>query len=712
MPAYRIKARWTLHLLLVLPLALPALAGPSASETRKLIAETYDSGFPAAHDTYNGMGTASDGRIYYVLSSVTFDVAGQMYCFDPASRTLRHLGDLTEACGEKGLRAVSQGKSHVNFLEAGGKLYFATHVGYYAIIDDMEKMGPPPAGWKPYQGGHFLAYDMASGQFENLAVAPHGEGILTMNLDPRRGRLYGLTWPTGNFLRYDLAKRKLRDLGPTSLQGENGRGAAYRTLCRSLAVDPRDGAVYFTTGEGRIVRYRYDRDALETLEGENMKKDYFGLYDPTSPGHMGYNWRQVVWHPLEQAIYGVHGNSGYLFRFDPSVPRVEILERLTSLPSKRSGMFDQFSYGYLGFTLGPDGRTLYYLTGGPIYVGGKRLAGKESTAKGEAKGVEDLHLVTYDIPTGTYRDQGAVFYNDGARPLYVNSITVDQEGSVYTLARITKGGRTRADLVRIPAEAISLPGLTNPLAIRMSNYGAYEESAWDHLPSIGLNHVFLPAPPAGQVNAVKARLAEHHLKPLVLRGQTDLSRPESVDELASQLTVCEQMGVKYLFLSPKHGDASKQVAYDRLRQAGDVAREHGVTICLETHPDLGANADAHLETMKAVHHPNVRVNFDTGNITFYNHGTDAVTELKKIIDYVATVEVKDHNGEYMTWNFPALGKGVVDFPGVFKVLEEHRFQGPITLEVEGVRGVVLNEAQTKQYIAESAAYIRSLGRFR
>ncbi len=128
---------------------------------------------------------------------------------------------------------------------------------------------------------------------------------------------------------------------------------------------------------------------------------------------------------------------------------------------------------------------------------------------------------------------------------------------------------------------------------------------------------------------------------------------------------------------------SKEVAYQRLRRAGDVARKHGVIIVLETHRDLGANGDVHLETMRRVNHPNVRVNFDTGNITFYNRGTDAVTELKKIIDYVATVELKDHNGKYMDWNFPVLGKGVVDFPGILKVLEEHHFHGPITMEVEG-----------------------------
>ena len=134
----------------------------------KLIAETYDSGFKLAHDTYNGMGTASDGKIYYVLSAEPYNVAGQMYCFDPATKHIRHICDLTEACGEKGIKAVSQGKIHCNFVECKGKLYFATHTGYYAIIDDMEKMGPPPAGWKPYLGGHFLSYDLTTGKIANL----------------------------------------------------------------------------------------------------------------------------------------------------------------------------------------------------------------------------------------------------------------------------------------------------------------------------------------------------------------------------------------------------------------------------------------------------------------------------------------------------------------------------------------------------------------
>lgn len=416
---------------------------------RRLVARIHDSGFPFAHDTYNGMGTGSDGRIYYVLCSESLDVAAKMYAYDPAMDRIRLLGDLTEACGEAGLKAIPQGKSHVPFVESDGKLYFATHVGYYSIVDGMEKIGIPPGGYQPYPGGHFLAYDIANGKFEDLGKAPHGEGILTMSMDARRGRLYGITWPAGHVLRLDLRTHELKNLGTFAKEGENGRGASYRTLCRSMAVNPADGSMYFSNGDGAILRYRYETDAVETVVGEDLRKDYFGLYDPTSPGHMGYNWRQTVWYPPEAAVYGVHGNSGYLFRYVPGRNQVEVLDRLTSQPSQLSGMFDQFSYGYLGFTLGPDGQTIYYLTGGPVYVDGKRVKGKDSTAMGESKGVENLHLVTYSIPHRRYRDHGPIFFENGDRPAYVNAIAVGQDGTVYTLSRVKRDGKTLTDLISI-----------------------------------------------------------------------------------------------------------------------------------------------------------------------------------------------------------------------------------------------------------------------
>jgi hypothetical protein len=421
------------------------------------VAKTYYSGFPLAHDTYNSITPASDGKIYYCLSSQSIDTAGQLYVYDPEKDEIEHLGDLTALCGETGSKAIPQGKCHSNFYESEGKLYVSTHAGYYEIIDGMELMVQNPSqGYKLYPGGHFLSYNLATGEFEDLATAPYGEGIVTMTMDTDRQQIYGISWPKGYFLHYDVASDELKSLGQISGHGEAGKvGEDYRVLCRSMVVDPGDGTVYFSVAEGDIFSYHPERGSIEQLEGVDMRLDYFGKYDPTRPGSMQYNWRRIVWYPGEQVAYGVHGNSGYLFRFDPREPKIEIVERITSEPSRRSGMFDQFSYGYLGFELGPDRETLYYLTGGPVYIDGKRVKGVDEIAMGAARGLENLHLVTYHIPTDTYTDHGPVFYEDGTRPTYVNSIAIGKDGAVYTLARFEHEGREIEDLVILPNPLIN-----------------------------------------------------------------------------------------------------------------------------------------------------------------------------------------------------------------------------------------------------------------
>ena len=414
-----------------------------------MIAKQYFSGFEDAHDTYNAITEASDGRIYYVLSSTKHDVGGQMYAYDPKSDQVEFIADLSEALGEKEQNFIAQGKSHTEFYELDGKLYFSTHVGYYEMIDGAEHLPVnAPEGYKLYPGGHFLYYDMGTKEIKSLALAPHGEGILTMTMDKERGHLYGITWPKGYFIDYDINKNELKDLGLISEQGEGGIvGDDYRVLCRSMFVNPKDGNVYYSVAEGDIYSYNPSDPALRKVDGVDLRLDYFGKYDPKDAGSMGYNWRKIYWYEPENKAYGVHGNSGYLFTFDPATNKVEIVDRITSEPSKKSGMFDQFSYGYLGFKI-KDGM-IYYLTGAPIYKDGKRVAGLDKINMGAAKGKEYLHLVTYNIPERKYRDLGPIFYEDGAFPTYINSIALGDDNDVYTLARFMHDGKEVEDLIKI-----------------------------------------------------------------------------------------------------------------------------------------------------------------------------------------------------------------------------------------------------------------------
>lgn len=434
----------------------PSQSNPSSSSKKYLRAEHYYSGFDSASDTYNSISAGSNGKVYYILSTEATTTGGHFYVFDPDTDKIKFITELTEACGEKVLNAIPQGKSHVNFFEKEGILYFATHVGVYERVNGVELPVKSPKKRNPYPGGHILSYDISSGKMNSLATAPPGEGIIAMTMDQKRGHIYAITWPKGFFIHFNLSTGESVHLGPISGRGEAGTpGDDFRVLPRSMFVDPDSATAYYSTSDGNIYGYNPTEKALKKLSGVDLRLDYFGQYDPTRPGSMAYHWRSIVWYPPEKVAYGVHATSGYLFRFDPRANIIEVVERITSEPSKKSGMFDLFYYGYLGFDLGPDNETLYYLTGGPAYTDGKRVQKDEEVLIG-ARGLENLHLVTFHLPTRKYKDHGPILLSDGQIPTYVNSIAIDFSGNVYMLAKHLRKGSEVTDLLKIPNDMIML----------------------------------------------------------------------------------------------------------------------------------------------------------------------------------------------------------------------------------------------------------------
>jgi inosose dehydratase len=249
----------------------------------------------------------------------------------------------------------------------------------------------------------------------------------------------------------------------------------------------------------------------------------------------------------------------------------------------------------------------------------------------------------------------------------------------------------------------------NLLACRTASYGKYSESAFEHLPTIGVNHVEIPTPAPDQIEQVKARLAKHGLSASSLQATIEIESDEVADLLVPTLEAATALNAKILFVSVKAGEMDKQIVYEHLRRAGEKAAEYGITIGMETHPDLITNADVAIETMKGVDHPNVRVNYDTANIHYYNQNVDHVEEMKKVINYIGSMHLKDTDGRYKTWCFPTFGEGIVDFKTVFDLLNDRGYNGPFTMEIEGVEGENLDEAQTCQRVADSVAYLRRIG---
>ena len=102
-----------------------------------------------------------------------------------------------------------------------------------------------------------------------------------------------------------------------------------------------------------------------------------------------------------------------------------------------------------------------------------------------------------------------------------------------------------------------------------------------------------------------------------------------------------------------------------------------MTVALETHKGPTQNAAAMLDLMADLDHAAVRLNFDTGNIAYYNEGLDPADELEKVKHLVRNVHLKDNRGGFEDWYFPAVGDGgAVDFRRVREILDGSASTGP------------------------------------
>lgn len=417
--------------------------GSQYYSTDTLVAKTYNSGFKHDNElSWRGISAASDGNIYYVLCSHKINYGAKMFMYNPKIDQTKFLGDLTKISGEGNMKAVPQGKSHNRLQEMDGKLYFATHIGYFQSKGGAERMSPTvPKGYQFYPGGQMLSYDLSTGKFQDLAKAPKRQGIIDFVIDKHRKQLYGITWPGSEFLHYNMKTDKLENLGKTMGDGEAGIfGKTYRVVSRGLILDPTTGFVYFSTSEGDIDVYKPSADSISKVKGVSLKLDYLGQWDPTQPGVYGYNWRELAWDPNKNVIYGVTGESGYLFQFNPRKPSLKIIRRLTAVTARRRGMFAGSHYGYLGFRFGPKGHILYYLTPGPVK---SNKTGKDSSKK------QLMHLITYNTTNGKYIDHGPIYDEKGKPIIDAQDIAVTSD-AIYTIGRFKRGSKKVVDLVKIP----------------------------------------------------------------------------------------------------------------------------------------------------------------------------------------------------------------------------------------------------------------------
>jgi inosose dehydratase len=191
--------------------------------------------------------------------------------------------------------------------------------------------------------------------------------------------------------------------------------------------------------------------------------------------------------------------------------------------------------------------------------------------------------------------------------------------------------------------------------------------------------------------------------------------PANVPVMLRKLDLASHFGVRSVVADAgaAHSDDERATLYTNLCKIGDHAEKLGITVCFETHRGLCVNHREMLRTMADLAHPHLRLNFDTGNILYYNDNIQGEVALAKCCHLVKHVHLKDTPGNFGEWNFPALGRGgAVNFLRVYQIMRDCGFKGPYTIEIEGVGDEGdLTLAEYHQRVVESVKCLRTLGYF-
>ena len=232
---------------------------------------------------------------------------------------------------------------------------------------------------------------------------------------------------------------------------------------------------------------------------------------------------------------------------------------------------------------------------------------------------------------------------------------------------------------------------------------------WERVAAAGVQGIELNWSDGLNAAAADAALTPHGLRVTSLSLPCPLDDEDLPARFGEAAAVAADLGAGYLFTSTRGDDMSLDQAAGRLRQLGDATGTHKVSVALETHPELCTNADRMQETMAAIDHPWVGVNYDTANVYYYNHGIDTVEQVTACVDHVRGVHLKDGNGKFHDFDFPVFGEGIVPFDRVHEVLQQAGYADAYCMELEGPAFNREDPNDLADKVARCVAHLRSVG---
>ncbi len=179
------------------------------------------------------------------------------------------------------------------------------------------------------------------------------------------------------------------------------------------------------------------------------------------------------------------------------------------------------------------------------------------------------------------------------------------------------------------------------------------------------------------------KLRSYGLAAMSVSGHSNLASREGVDLFKKRIDFAKNIEAGVVNTGPGEVETEdgRRSFFSFIEELSEYAAGAEVIVGLETHGDLMGSGESAARVVRKIGSPWIRLNYDTGNVVFYG-GVKPEIDLSAALPFLAHVHLKDKKGGVKVWDFPPIGMGDIDFPRIFKILEENRYSGPISVEIE------------------------------
>lgn len=226
-------------------------------------------------------------------------------------------------------------------------------------------------------------------------------------------------------------------------------------------------------------------------------------------------------------------------------------------------------------------------------------------------------------------------------------------------------------------------------------------------------HVY-PDQPMRRLFRVQDMLRDTGLTPFAMSGHTNLTDPDRFEDFRDNMRLAAFFGSRYIVssigeahLTDRHKAGADETARCIEKLVPELAARD-LTLVLETHGKDHGTGKALAEIVDKAGSERVRINYDTANVIFYGR-VDPVQDLAACVRDVSYLHIKDKAGAEDEWNFPAPGRGNIDFDGIFDVLNRAGNNSPFSVEIEFTAQGAGSLEAVDQAVRDSAAFFRQKG---